>query len=988
MKCIFFLNSIFFVFAALAQQTTLSVQTGHSGPINCLAYSPDDQIIASGGADNNVILWDVNSGKQMNILSGHKDEVVAIHFHPEKNWLATASLDGSVKIFEYPNGMEIKTVDFEDEVGSISFYNSGKDLFVGTQVVSSVDMVNFQVSEITSDRGSRIDVVAVSPNNKLLATGGKNRKSKVIDLETSNILAEYHISAHHLVFDSTNNYLYGGAPNGKYFRKSIYKKDNFEVKSNRIWKNFYDVDISNNFLVAANRDGQISVYDILKNRIKYNLNSHDGQVRALVLSNSSGFLASAGTDKIIRIWDLSSGKLSRTLSGTGNRINDIVFSDDGEHLYLAYENGSFKKSHLSPNGFTLSNQIELGKFTELIAPNASISIDSIMSFNTNNVEFWASKKWASKTQGFYKKRQPMVISWDLASNECISSKTRKDKLIKTKGRKNKIKYFKNIYPFKPKFDAQSTDIDRKLFAYIKENELILQDLNSKKELFSANTNHTDAVSSIAFNPKHEMIATSSWDGTVKFWDFKGDQLVSYSTSGDKDFIFVDPDNHYFATKGALENVGFLFNNRILSFDQFDLIYNRPDIVFGRLTHIDDEFVLNYSRAYNKRLQKLGIRPEELRVSDDIPEMTYNTNHQISTKINTLKINVSAQDEESDLDKFYLSVNGVPSQGEEGFDITSGKRWHGQIEIELSSGLNEIQLYVRNKSGISSLKETFNITYSGSGIQPDLYLVTIGASEYQQSAYNLKYAAKDAIDIANQFGESKLFNEIKTLTITDAEFKLESLGKIKSFISAASVDDVVLLSIAGHGVLDSNLDYYLATYDVDFSNPSERGLSYDQLESLLSQTKSRKKSLFIDACHSGELDKDEVTLAYNESTEFGDVIFRNVGATVTQKTSMSLQSSFDLSKSLFADMRDSNGSTVISSAGGAEYAMEGSEWNNGVFTFCLLKGLKDGSADLDGNNKIMLSELQEYIFEQVTKMTGGRQKPTSRVENLKSDFRIW
>jgi hypothetical protein len=92
--------------------------------------------------------------------------------------------------------------------------------------------------------------------------------------------------------------------------------------------------------------------------------------------------------------------------------------------------------------------------------------------------------------------------------------------------------------------------------------------------------------------------------------------------------------------------------------------------------------------------------------------------------------------------------------------------------------------------------------------------------------------------------------------------------------------------------------------------------------------------------------------------------------------------------LFTDLRKGTGATVISSAGGAEFAMESNEWKNGLFTYCLLNGLKNKKADLNRNGEIVLSELQIYLRNEVLKISKGQQQPTSRMENPAMDYRWW
>lgn len=102
------------------------------------------------------------------------------------------------------------------------------------------------------------------------------------------------------------------------------------------------------------------------------------------------------------------------------------------------------------------------------------------------------------------------------------------------------------------------------------------------------------------------------------------------------------------------------------------------------------------------------------------------------------------------------------------------------------------------------------------------------------------------------------------------------------------------------------------------------------------------------------------------------------------------------KVLFADLRESTGANIISSAGGGEFAIEGEmmkngkivKIKNGIFTFSVIEALLNENADIDNNKNITVSELRTYIFEQVSKLSAGYQNSTSRKENTEFDFKVW
>ena len=44
---------------------------GHLGSVHCIAFGPKRDVIASGGADNSIRLWDAESGELKDVLRGH-----------------------------------------------------------------------------------------------------------------------------------------------------------------------------------------------------------------------------------------------------------------------------------------------------------------------------------------------------------------------------------------------------------------------------------------------------------------------------------------------------------------------------------------------------------------------------------------------------------------------------------------------------------------------------------------------------------------------------------------------------------------------------------------------------------------------------------------------------------------------------------------------------------------------------------------------------
>lgn len=470
-------------------------------------------------------------------------------------------------------------------------------------------------------------------------------------------------------------------------------------------------------------------------------------------------------------------------------------------------------------------------------------------------------------------------------------------------------------------------------------------------------------------------------------------IVSIFMTKEGEWIIWNEKGYFSASKKGAQYVGYYVNQgkdqtaRFYPFEQFDLKYNRPDIILEELGLGSEKIRNFYYKAYLKRLEKMGMSEQQLNGEIHLPQLKI-VNHTLSEDKKSVNLRFSASDDKYRLDRVNVFINDVPVYGRTGIKASKSGSFEQELKLDLAEGKNKIQLSVLNDQGVESLKESITLFTGKSGQKPDLYLVTIGTSLYKDKRFNLKYASKDAQDMVETFIRDPAYGHVYHRMLLDEQSTKENIEKLKDFLQRSNRNDVVMVFLAGHGLLDENLDYYYATYDIDFNTPALKGMLFSEIEELLDGIGALKKLLFMDTCHSGEVDKEEIEKGNTAIKKEEDVEFRSAGQGVRKKQGEGLGNTSELVKELFSDLRRGTGSTIISSAGGAEYAMESSSWKNGLFTYCLLNGLSSQQADLNGDGTIMLSEIQTYVRNEVSRLSQGKQQPTSRLENLSLDYPIW
>jgi len=930
--------------------------------------------------------------------------------------------EGFIQIRDFKTGKNLK----EFYVGKSSNYKFLQDVLFTKDnriiIIGNFEQANFYTFDLVKMKQSKVKAkipmqirtVSQSADGKYFYVSTDKKLIK-IDANTFKKLEEYPITDYIRSIDFSENgkfFITGGgdAESGdNSIRVWDYKTDKqleeFKGKVAKIVST--TITPKSKDLIVGTNDGQAQIISLTNGEIKKTLDVGYEFVNVKITKNGKYLVTSSTgrmqmlsvfkyyTPAIIKIWDAITYELIDSIP----EYNQFIISQDDKYVFVM-KGGKMKVIEFN-TGKTISENKILGSFTPIAFNNDGTQLLTKASgtFKIRDAKTFKKLVVGKKLKGYRGHLNSLVYNEDQTKIYGVLSNYSKNNgaLIEWNSQGEIVR---TIYK------SDSAMVWNAVFNNDKTSALCgLKNLDQTGSVVKIDINKgsvIDSTNKIGFpleytiDEKNILSYTDNFRMGIAVNNAENfETKVKYLKVRDADGYALYTDDYYYKiTKNARVAISFLKSGIVYPFEQFDLKFNRPDIIASKMPYPDEQLIGMYNNAYKKRLQKMGLTEESLEMDFNLPEafITDKDKLPISYDLKTFTININANANGSILQNLKVWVNDVPIYGSKGFDLSklNTENFKKEIDIELSEGKNKIQVAVLNNKGVESLKDTKYIEYTGAKIKHDLYIVAIGVSKYTDSQYNLTYAAKDVNDFIKYMQKQEAsFNQIHVYKFIDADATVNNILKIKEELQNTHVDDEVVVYFAGHGLLNKDLDYFLGMYDVNFEKPEVNGLSIDDFESLVDGIPSRKKTMFIDACHSGEVDKEGIlNIKENIAESNSPVVFRGGNIpnnTKINRTNRSLENSFELMKETFTDLRRGSGAMIISSAGGGEFALESDTWKNGVFTYSILQGLESGDADYNGDNNISITELATYVSNNVRQLTAGQQNPTFRRENLEFDY---
>lgn len=288
---------------------------GAQDTVRDLAFTPDGQRLVTcgnSGTSDEICVWKLPSGQLEATLTGHLATIQGIAVDDTGQWLASASHDGTVRVWSLTDFQCRQQLIGHTQVAcSVAFSADSKLLYSGGGKTGDLDQFtgevycwNLQDGKILArfdDCDKWCDRLAVSQDDALVIASGGRRAPLLLD---GHSLKPRHILEHQ--------------PDA-----------------------MIAVAETENCILAAGQVGAVCCWDKSTGKFLFSIPVHDNIVYSLAYAPRARIFASASADRTVRLWDPRPQSGPNTFSASADVINSVTISPDNKSLLVCADYAQF-----------------------------------------------------------------------------------------------------------------------------------------------------------------------------------------------------------------------------------------------------------------------------------------------------------------------------------------------------------------------------------------------------------------------------------------------------------------------------------------------------------------------------------------------------------------------------------------------------------------------------------------------------------------------
>jgi WD40 repeat protein len=492
------------LFTAVVQRLDTLKIIESTGPVMSVVFSPDGKLIASGGHDATVRLWNTDTGQPIGPpLTGHTDQVVSVTFSPGGHRLVSGSADGTVRVWDLANGIPI--VQMVGAVGAVFGVALSPD---GRLVVSGSADHTLRAWDVATGQQifaplightDAVHTVAFNPDGRRIVSGSADSTVRVWDVATGKAIGVPMVGHTEAVFSVAMS------PDG---RRAV---SGSADQTLRLW----------------NADTGKAIGEPLT--------GHTNRVTSVAFSPDGARIVSGSYDNTVRLWDFDAHQpIGKPLTGHLGQVESVAFSPNGERIVSGSDDGTVRVWDADtgqPNGSRMTGDPGAVTIGALSADAQRV----VSGGRDGNLQLWNAET-----------RQCIGAPITGQSREAVTAVAfSPDGLRVVSGSQEGTVYVWDIDMRKPigapmtghmgaVMSVAFSPDGRRIVSGSTDRTVRLWDVDTHQQIGNPMTGHMDTVTNVAFSPEGQRVISDSDDHTVRLWDAEtvrpiGEPMTSHAT---------------------------------------------------------------------------------------------------------------------------------------------------------------------------------------------------------------------------------------------------------------------------------------------------------------------------------------------------------------------------------------------------------------------------------------------------------------------------